>query len=66
MGLGSFSSAFKVSPKIKIHIDQDGKIVTIEKEENGLWILDSKLTALLEELPKTLHIQKKAIITIIQ
>ena len=66
MGLGSLSSLKINHSKIKVHINNDGEIVNIEKEENGFWTSDAKLKTLFERLPKTLNINKKAIITIIQ
>lgn len=66
MGLGSLSNITKNYTKIKVHISNEGEIVTIEKEEDGLWKTDSKLITLFERLPKILKIQKEAIITIIQ
>lgn len=66
MGLGSLSNIVKNYTKIKVHISNEGEIVTIEKEEDGLWKTDSKLITLFERLPKILKIQKEAIITIIQ
>ncbi|MEQ6123880.1 hypothetical protein AAON49_06750 [Pseudotenacibaculum sp. MALMAid0570] len=66
MGLGSFSNISNKYPKIKVHINNDGEIVTIEREENGSWKKDSKLTTLFDQLPRLLNIKKKAIITIIQ
>ena len=66
MGLGSFSNISKRYPKIKVHINDDGEIVTIEKEENGFWTSDTKLKKTFERLPNILNIRKKAIITIIQ
>ena len=66
MGLGSLSSLKINHSKIKVHINNDGEIVAIEKEENGFWTSDTKLKSSLERLPKILNINKKAIITIIQ
>ena len=66
MELGSLSNLSKKNQQIKVHINNDGEIVTIEKEENGFWTSDAKLKTLFERLPKTLNINKKAIITIIQ
>ena len=66
MELGSLSYLSKEYPKIKVHINNDGEIVTIEKEQNGFWTSDAKLKTLFEKLPTILNINKEAIITIIQ
>lgn len=66
MTLGSYSKIIRKYPKIKVLINNDGEIVTIEKETNGIWVSDSKLMRLLEGLPKQLHIQQKATLVFIQ
>ena len=76
MELGSLSHLSTQYPKnlsteacggrIKVYINNDGEIVTIEKEQNGFWTSDAKLKTLFERLPKILNTNKKAIITIIQ
>ena len=66
MATGSYSKIIEKYPKIKVHINNDGEIVTIEKETNGIWFSDSTLISFFEKLPKRLHIHKKATITFIQ
>lgn len=67
---GSFSNRIKQylnnCAQIKIHFDARGKIVKIEKEINGLWITDKKMSFPFRELPLHLQVQKEFIITIHQ
>lgn len=66
MAVGSYSKIIDKYPKIKVHINNDGEIVTIEKETNGLWKSDSKLMTFFEGLPNRLNIHQEATITFIQ
>lgn len=49
----------KKHSRINVHIDKDGRVVKIEKEIHGFWIVDSNQIALFEQLPKTLTFKIK-------
>ena len=67
---GSFSKIINMNLKkykcLKIHINACGKIVKIEKEYQGLWLLDENLQNLLNKLPNNLNINKEIIVTLKQ
>ncbi|MFD2567819.1 hypothetical protein [Pseudotenacibaculum haliotis] len=44
MGLGSLSNIAKNYTKINVRISNDGEIVTIEKERDGLWKTNPNLS----------------------
>tara|TARA_R110002073_G_scaffold334200_3_gene523236 strand:- start:2378 stop:2593 length:216 start_codon:yes stop_codon:yes gene_type:complete len=56
MNLGGSSKVSIQYPKIKININ--GKVVSIEKEQDDFWKSNSKLITLFEELLKILNVQE--------
>jgi Ca-activated chloride channel family protein len=67
---GSYSKTIKAYlkayHKLRIYINASGEVVKIEKEENGIWVVDHSMKKVFEKLPPHFNIQKEFVITLKQ
>lgn len=65
---GTYSSVLKMylqkHKNVKIHFDANGKIVKIEKEKNGAWLVDNNLSNILKKLPANIQLNKGIVVTL--
>lgn len=65
---GTYSSVLKMylqkHKNVKIHFDKNGKIVKIEKEQNGTWFIDNNLSNILNKLPAHIQLNNSVVITL--
>lgn len=52
--------------QIKIHLNQKGEIIKIEKQKNNTWVIGSQLKKHIQKLPTNLTNNKNLVITLKQ